>query len=94
MTFSLTDINVLFSGLEAAKLALAEERYGDIVDKCTEQIVSVTSVDKQDQAYYEALLLRASLHILKTDYQRALADIGKILEGSPENIKVVINRED
>jgi accessory colonization factor AcfC len=80
-----------FRGVKAGLKALAEERYDDVIQCCNEQLaMEAASGEAQSEEYYEALLLRASMMILRSEMEAAIKEFTDIINAKPTNIKVGI----
>ncbi|KAK9507494.1 hypothetical protein O3M35_007342 [Rhynocoris fuscipes] len=79
-------------GLNAAKIALREERYEDILGHCNEEI-SDTLHDRNSpsETLLQALLLRATMYSLTSQTKLALEDLNFIIDSKPDNLKLLVN---
>uniref|UniRef100_A0A0P4VML7 Putative translocase of outer mitochondrial membrane complex subunit n=1 Tax=Rhodnius neglectus TaxID=72488 RepID=A0A0P4VML7_9HEMI len=78
-------------GIDAAKFALRDERYEDILGHCNEEITDTLNSESPTERYLEALLLRATIYSLTSQTELALKDLDLIINSKPENIKLLVN---
>lgn len=79
----LTSISMpLCSHLERAKQLLLRGNYDDVIPACTE------AVEQGEGLEPEALLLRATMYILRCQYSLALDDLETIINSQVQNVKV------
>lgn len=67
-----------------AKQAFKSQNYEDIIPACTEEIESADDSHKM-----EALVLRATFHLLLGEHSKALSDFEAVIENEEANVKVV-----
>uniref|UniRef100_A0A0V0G443 Putative translocase of outer mitochondrial membrane complex subunit n=1 Tax=Triatoma dimidiata TaxID=72491 RepID=A0A0V0G443_TRIDM len=80
------------TGINAAKIALRDERYEDILGHCNEEIADPRhNSESPSERYLEALLLRATIYSLTSQTKLALEDLDLIINSKPENIKLLVN---
>ncbi|KAL1139622.1 hypothetical protein AAG570_006602, partial [Ranatra chinensis] len=78
------------SGLKAAKRALLDGRYDDIVQCCNEQLAMDTATGEvQSEEHYQALLLRASICFLQGESEAAMEDLDTIINEKPSAVDLV-----
>lgn len=72
-----------FRGLARAKQAFKSQNYEDIIPACSEEI------ETGDDSYkMEALVLRATFHLLLGEHSKALSDFEAVIENEEANVKV------
>nr|CAD7446293.1 unnamed protein product [Timema bartmani] len=73
-------------GVARAKQAFALQNYDDIIPACTEELKFDNSSHKD-----EALVLRATFHLLLGDHASAFKDFEKVIDNENTNIKLRVN---
>nr|CAD7575356.1 unnamed protein product [Timema californicum] len=73
-------------GVARAKQAFALQNYDDIIPACTEELKFDDSSHKD-----EALVLRATFHLLLGDHASAFKDFEKVIDNENANIKLRVN---
>jgi hypothetical protein len=72
-----------FRGLARAKQAFKSQNYEDIIPACSEEIETGGENHKM-----EALVLRATFHLLLGEHNKALSDLEAVIENEDANVKV------
>jgi len=72
-----------FRGLARAKQAFKSQNYEDIIPACNEEIES------DENHKMEALVLRATFHLLLGEHNKALSDLEAVIEDVDANVKVI-----
>jgi import receptor subunit TOM70 len=73
-----------FRGLARAKQAFKSQNYEDIIPACSEEIETGDENHKM-----EALVLRATFHLLLGEHNKALSDLEAVIENEDANVKVM-----
>jgi hypothetical protein len=72
-----------FRGLARAKQAFKSQNYEDIIPACSEEI------ETDENHKMEALVLRATFHLLLGEHNKALSDLEAVIENVDANVKVI-----
>jgi len=72
-----------FRGLARAKQAFKSQNYEDIIPACSEEI------ETDEKHKMEALVLRATFHLLLGEHNKALSDLEAVIENVDANVKVM-----
>jgi len=88
--FEAVEINTQFedstrSHIERAKQLLVRGRYDDVIPACTEAVRAGEGLEP------EALLLRATMYLLRGQHSLALDDLNTIITSEVQNKKITIN---
>uniref|UniRef100_A0A0A9XTA0 Mitochondrial import receptor subunit TOM70 n=4 Tax=Lygus hesperus TaxID=30085 RepID=A0A0A9XTA0_LYGHE len=80
------------TGLVAAKKAMRNADYENVIPLCSNEINLVKQNNSEpNDAYYEALLLRGTMHLLSSQDVLARADLTEIVEASSVDPKVAVS---
>jgi len=72
-------------GLARAKQAFKSQNYEDIIPACSEEI------ETNENHKMEALVLRATFHLLLGEHNKALSDMEAVIENVDANVKLRVN---
>ena len=72
-----------FRGLAQAKQAFKSQNYEDIIPACSEEI------ETGENHKMEALVLRATFHLLLGEHNKALSDLEAVIENVDADVKVI-----
>lgn len=90
--FELKFIDTCCRGLAAAKKAMKDGNYEKVIPLCTDEINRVKGTDTPPKdAYYEALLLRGTMHLLCSQDTLSRADLTEIIEADSADPKVILS---
>ncbi|BES95050.1 Tetratricopeptide repeat [Nesidiocoris tenuis] len=87
-----TDENL--KGLSAAKKAMRDQNYKQVIPFCTDEIDSLKNNEEQFELpieYYEALLLRGTMYLLVNKDDLARADLKEIIENESVHPKIAVS---
>lgn len=81
-----------FSGYNAARIALKQKRYGNVIEECTRELADENSVYRP-----EAALLRATFALISGSSERAAADFEvffRIVDNMPNDERERLSKVD